>query len=122
MKIKQKNSYLALFLTSILFVGFLTNCSDAKTKTMSTEYTDSQFPIVVKVNGMYCSLCSKNVERYVSELNEVDSVLASASEKRVRIKLKKDMMLTRKKISEIISEAGYETEVFIKHPENTAKK
>ncbi len=117
----KKNSYLAFFIASVLFVGLLTNCSDTKTKSITSDFMDTQFPIVVKVNGMYCSFCSKNVERYVSELIEVDSVLVSVSEKRVWISLKKDMMLTKAKISETISDAGYETEQFIKYPE-TAKK
>ena len=118
MKLKTKSIY-TLLSFSLFYTILFASCNNNDTNKTQVKLADTNFPIVVQVKGMYCQICSKNLERYVSELNEVDSVYAST---KVRIKIKDGYELTKKKISDKISEAGYEAEVFIKHPENTTKE
>ncbi len=71
---------------------------------------------------MVCTFCSNNVEKHLSELDEINAVSASASENKVRIKLNKDQNLSKELITQTISDAGYDVEQFIKYPEKSMEE
>lgn len=117
------NNY--LYRSMLVFPVFLTlilvSCSKEQVQQdEQPENGDKEaYPIVVQVSGMYCTLCSSNIERSFKELDEVEAVTASVSEKQVKIRLKDNRALTKVRITNIIADAGYEPGKFIKYPEDS---
>jgi copper chaperone CopZ len=64
--------------------------------------------ITVKVNGMVCAFCAQGIEKKFKALPEISSIKISLETKNVDLVTKNGKDLSDDKITEIISEAGYD--------------
>jgi copper chaperone CopZ len=66
----------------------------------------------VGVNGLTCSLCTRSVERSISRLDFVDSVVMSLEKTEGRIYLKVGELVDLKKIAKAVVDAGFSVRFF----------
>lgn len=65
--------------------------------------------IKVGVKGMVCAFCAQGIEKQFKAQKEVESIEVSLQNKFVKIKFKDGQKLSNEKISEILKDAGYES-------------
>lgn len=63
--------------------------------------------IQVKVNGMVCTMCSQGIQKKFSSLTEVQKLNVDMDQKIVNITTKDGQDLSDQKITELITQAGY---------------
>lgn len=63
--------------------------------------------ILVKVNGMVCSMCAQGIQKKFSKLSEVKEIKVDLDTKIVLITTKENQNVLDSKIEELITEAGY---------------
>jgi mercuric ion binding protein len=63
--------------------------------------------ITVKVKGMVCSMCAQGIQKKFSKIPEVKEIKVDLDAKVVSIITKDDSDLSDSKITEVITEAGY---------------
>ncbi len=63
--------------------------------------------IHVKVNGMVCTMCSQGIQKKFSKLQEVQHLNVDMDNKVVNITTKDGQDLPDEKITELITQAGY---------------
>lgn len=63
--------------------------------------------ISITVKGMVCSFCAQGVEKKFKALEEVKNIDVSLEKKIVKVELNSGKDISDAKISEILSEAGY---------------
>lgn len=63
--------------------------------------------INVKVSGMVCSMCAQGIQKKFSAISSVESLDVNLDDKLVKIHTKEGQSLSDKKITEVITEAGY---------------
>lgn len=66
--------------------------------------------IKVGVKGMVCSFCAQGIEKKFNAEKEVEKVEVSLQNRYVKLKFKDGQKLSNEKITEILKEAGYETD------------
>ncbi len=66
--------------------------------------------IKVGVKGMVCAFCAQGIEKQFKAQKEVESIEVSLQNKFVKIKFKDGQKISNEKITEILKDAGYETE------------
>ena len=119
MKKFKRIPHQSLLIISSLLLVTLISCTKTEDQKILSKQGDQEFSIIVQTKGMVCTFCSNNVEKHLSELDEINAVSASASENKVRIKLNQDQNLSKALITQTISDAGYEVEQFLKYPEKS---
>ncbi len=63
--------------------------------------------ISVQVKGMVCSMCAQGIEKKFKKMPEVKNIKVDLDKKIVSIETNETQDLTDSKITEIITEAGY---------------
>ncbi len=63
--------------------------------------------ITVKVQGMVCSMCAQGIKKKFTALPEVKSIDVSLETKTVTVGMKDKQDIADEKITQIITEAGY---------------
>ncbi len=66
--------------------------------------------IKVGVKGMVCAFCAQGIEKQFKAQKEVDAIEVSLQNKFVKIKFKDGQKISNEKITEILKDAGYETD------------
>ena len=66
--------------------------------------------IKVGVKGMVCAFCAQGIEKKFKAQKEVESIDVSLQNKYVKIKFKEGQKLSNEKMTEILKDAGYETD------------
>lgn len=66
--------------------------------------------IKIGVKGMVCAFCAQGIEKQFKSQKEVESIEVSLQNKFVKIKFKDGQKISNEKITEILKDAGYETE------------
>ena len=66
--------------------------------------------IKVGVKGMVCAFCAQGIEKQFKSQKEVESIDVSLQNKYVKIKFKDGQTISNEKITEILKDAGYETD------------
>lgn len=76
---------------------------------MMSLFTFSTFAgeINVKVSGMVCSLCGQGIKKKFSKIDAVKSITVNLDSKVVNIQTKDSQDVSNEKITEVITEAGY---------------
>ncbi|MEX0647476.1 MAG: heavy metal-associated domain-containing protein [Balneolaceae bacterium] len=105
-------------LTGLLLVAGLTVNQSG---TDSPALADEEYDIIVEINGLHCSMCVKNSERSLEEMDQVEEAAVKLEENVAFIKLKADQTVTKEQITEAIEDAGYRTGDFGKFPGDEIK-
>lgn len=85
----------AILLTVSLLFSQISFASAAETET-------------VGVKGMVCAFCAQGITKKFQEQPEVDKVDVSLENKYVKLTYKEGKKLSHEKISELLTDAGYE--------------
>ncbi|MEX0721569.1 MAG: heavy metal-associated domain-containing protein [Balneolaceae bacterium] len=100
-------------LAAIFIIGLIMfQNGNSSTFTLAADEQD----IELEVNGLYCSNCVRNCERWLEKLDEVEKASVNLDENRAFIKLKEDRNVSKEQISEAIEDAGFEAGEFTKFP------
>ena len=65
--------------------------------------------IKVGVKGMVCAFCAQGIEKKFNALPEVEKVEVSLQNKYVKLTFKEGQKLSNEKITEILKDAGYDS-------------
>ncbi len=65
----------------------------------------------VNVKGMVCAFCAQGIEKKFKAQPEVESIQVSLADKFVKLKFKDGQRLSNEKITAILKEAGYDTDL-----------
>jgi periplasmic mercuric ion binding protein len=63
--------------------------------------------IQVKVSGMVCSMCAQGIQKKFSKFEQIEKIKVDLDQKIVSISTKENQDLSNEKITDVITEAGY---------------
>lgn len=93
--------------------------SKSENKTMLNE---SEYDIIVKVEGLHCSMCVRNCERSLDKLEAVEKSSVQLEDGLAFVLLKDGYEVTKQEIINAIEDAGFNAGEFKRFPETIDSK
>lgn len=95
-----------LVICLMLSFGFQSPAEENQTQ---KEGKIQQNEITVSVKGMVCAFCAQGIEKKFLSQKEVEKVQVSLENKFVKLKFKEGQSLSKQTISNLLKDAGYES-------------
>lgn len=87
-------------------------CVSFFSATASDSKTDNNSKLTVKVSGMVCTSCERDIEQTFEARKEVKSVDAIFDEKSIKLEFKEGMEIPKDEIKNIVADLGYSVTSF----------
>lgn len=87
-----------------------------------TMLNESEYDIIIKVEGLHCSMCVRNCERSLNKLEAVEKSSVQLEDGLAFVLLKDGYEVTKQEIINAIEDAGYKAGKFKRFPETIDSK